>query len=373
MLHRISKDVWLATEGTCLANGNPHRVTVAQIAERLALSTTTVSLVLTGRGESHRLSRRTIERVQAAATEMGYRPNLVARQLTGKRSNAVGVLIATQAVADVRLIQAMELLAAERGIRFILGQAVGTPQRVREYLDDFRDRGVDAIISIFHNHPDFRDTVLPELAQFPNVIYYEKPDHADEATVAETWYVEPDYYRVGELGVQYLLDRGRERIALVLNNRAFSYAKHRYRAYVETLRAAGYDEQQQRVWIMDEQPGVRWTDPFTEPLALAAVDELVVTKDADGLVAVNDLYAARLIRALRRRGRRVPDDVAVIGCDNLEFAPLLEPPLTTLDLRGPELAQAMMELLFVRLEGGTLPPNERQRVILPDLIVRETA
>ena len=240
----------------------------------------------------------------------------------------------------------MELLAAERGIRFILGQAVGTPHRVREYLDDFRDRGVDAIISIFHNHPDFRDTVLPELARFPNVIYYEKPDHADEATVAETWYVEPDYYRVGELGVQYLLNRGRERIALVLNNRAFSYARHRYRAYVETLRAAGHDERQQRVWIMDEQPGVRWTDPFTEALALAAVDELVVRKGADGLVAVNDLYAARLMRALHRRGRRVPDDVAVIGCDNLEFAPLLEPPLTTLDLAGADPGLAAAEAAY---------------------------
>jgi DNA-binding LacI/PurR family transcriptional regulator len=356
-----------------LANGISHRVTVAEIAERLALSPTTVSLALSGRGERHRIPRRTIDRVQRAAQDMGYRPNLVARQLAGKRSNAIGVLISTEAVADVRLIQAMELLAAEHGIRFIVGQAVRTQEGVKEYLDDFRDRGVDGIFSIFHNHPRFRDVVLPELAKFENVVYFEKPGHADEATAAEAWFVEPDYYRAGQLGVQYLLDRGRERIGLVLNNRAFSYAVHRYQAYADTLKINGRHEGSELAWIMDEQPGVRWTDPFTEELALRAIDDLVGDKGADALVVVNDLYAARVMRALHQRGLRVPADVAIVGCDNLEFAPLLEPPLTTLDLHGPELAQAMMDLMLSRLDGKMLTRTERQRVIAPDLVVRQTA
>jgi DNA-binding LacI/PurR family transcriptional regulator len=332
-----------------------------------------VSLVLNGRGESHRIPTSTIARVTAAARKFEYHPNLVARQLAGKRSNAVGVLISTEAVADVRFIQAMELLAARRGLRFIIGQAVDTRERVKEYLDDFRDRGVDGVISIFHNHPDFRDVVLPELAQFRNVVYYEKPDHADDAAVAAAWYVEPDYYEIGRLGVQYLLDHGRRRIGLVLNNRVFSYAIHRHRAYADALRAARPARRAPLVWIMGEQAQVRWTDPFTDKLALKAVDELVIDQRADGLVVVNDLYAAKLIRALRQRGKRVPDDVAVIGCDNLDFSSALEPPLTTFDLRGPELAQAMMELVFSQLDGKTLPRKERQRVITPDLVVRESA
>lgn len=355
-----------------MANETPHRVTVAEIAQRLALSPTTVSLSLSGRGERHRIPLQTIERVRVAARDMGYRPNLVARQLAGMRSNAIGVLISTEAVADVSLIQAMELLAAKRGLRFIVGHAVGTQGRVKEYLDDFRGRGVDGVISIFHNHPEFRDVVLPELARFQDVVYYERPDHADEATAAGAWYVEPDYYRVGQLGVQHLLERGRQRIALMLNNRAFSYAVHRYRAYVETLTEAGRYPGDALTWIMDEQPGVRWTDPFTDELALRVVDDLVVKNGADGLVVVNDSYAARLIRALHQRGRRVPADVAVIGCDNLEFGPLLEPPLTTIDLHGTKLARAMMDLMFARLDGKTLTQEERQRVMAPDLVVRET-
>src|SRR5512146_2933778 len=108
-----------------MASGQAKKVTAEEIATRLKLSPTTVSLVLNGRGRAHRIPDRTAERVLAAAKELHYRPNLVARQLAGKRSNSVGVLISTEAVADTRMIQAMEMRASERGIRFIVGHAVG--------------------------------------------------------------------------------------------------------------------------------------------------------------------------------------------------------------------------------------------------------
>ncbi len=78
------------------------------------------------------------------------------------------------------------------------------------------------------------------------------------------------------------------------------------------------------------------------------------------------------MRALRLRGRRVPGDVAIIGCDHLEFGPALEPPLTTIDLGGQALVDAMMHLVFSQLDGRRLPRAERQRIIAPELIVRES-
>ncbi len=348
-------------------------VTVAGLARQLGLSRATVSLVLNGRAEAHRIPKKTIDRVSKAAQRLNYRPNLAARQLAGKRSNAIGVLISTEATADVRYVQAMELLAAERGIRFVIGQAVGTGERVKEYLDDFRSRGVDGIISIFHNHPDFADVALPELEGCPNVVYYEMPAYLDKRAAAAAWYVEPDYYQIGSLGVQHLLNNGRRRVAELLNNRTFSYAVHRHRAYVETLKAANCKPDDNLIWIMDEQPGVRWTDAFTDELALQAVDKLVVQGGADGIVVVNDLYAARLIRALKLRGHRVPQDVAVVGCDNLELGELVDPQLTTFDLCGTMLVEAIMTLVFARLDGKQLPRSERQLVIPPQLIIRGTA
>lgn len=346
--------------------------TSEQIASQLNLSRTTVSLVLNGRGEKHRISPDTISRVMAAAKEANYVPNLVARQLAGKRSNAVGVLITTAAIADVRMIQMMEIMAAEHGIRFIIGHAVGVQERVREYLQDFRSRGVDALVSVFHNHPDYRDVVLPELARFRKVVFYEQPDFNGTPPAEVPCCVEPDFRKVGRLGVQHLLDRGRRRIGLVFNDLAFSYAVQRHRAYQETLAASGVRVEDDLVWIMDHQPGLTWTDAFTNEKAMAAVEELVVRRGADGIVAVNDTYAARIILALRRHGRRVPEDVAVVGCDNLELGSLIEPTLTTIDLGLEDLARAQIEMLFKLVEQGTVPANERTVVVQPRLVVRES-
>ena len=112
----------------------------------------------------------------------------------------------------------MEILAAERGVRFIIGHAVGTQEQVKEYLEDFRARGVDAIIALFHNHPDYADDGDVRTGRFKHVVYYEKPSGP---TGDDACYVTADFYEVGRLGVQHLIDRGRKRIALLLNDLSF--------------------------------------------------------------------------------------------------------------------------------------------------------
>jgi LacI family transcriptional regulator len=346
------------------------KVTISSIARRLGVSETTVSLVLAGRGEHHRISRSTILRVQRAARDMGYRPNLVARQLAGKKCNVVGVLINTEAVADVRLIQAMEMAAAERGMRFIVGHAVRTREQVKEYLDDFEDRRVDGIISIFHNHPDYSDTVVSELARFANVIFFEKPPGARGAQAS---YVEPDHYEVGRVATRHLIERGCQRVGLVYNNLVFPYAISRRQGYETALLDAGREVDDGLIWVLDHQPGHRWTDPFTPELARHAMEQVVVTHGADGIVVINDLYAARLLTTLREMRRRVPDDVALIGCDNLEFGTLIDPPLTTIWVRVDLQAEAVINMLFEQLENGFVARERHAILIPPELIIRGTS
>ncbi len=377
----------------------PRRARGAQIARQLGLSPATVSLVLNGRADEYGIATTTARSVRDEAKRMNYQPSIVARQLAGKRSNAVGVLINTEAIADPRLIQKMEVIAARRGIRFIVGHAVSTHEQVKEYLNDFHARGVDAVISFFHDHPDYGQVILQELAQFERVIYYEKPQGVSTEQ-EEVCYVAPDCYEVGRLGVRHLLERGRKRIALVLNDLLFTYARMRHQAYGDTLRAAaaekgtgsirakrrapiaGRSGQSRKldrpsfsplVWVMDQQPGAHWMEPFTAERALQVVDELVVRRKADAIVAVNDTFAARIVAALRRRGRRVPDDVAVVGCDNLELATMIDPSLTTIDLRLDDLAEAMTNMLFDLLDHGAVPEDRRAVRIEPVLIQRESS
>jgi len=356
-----------------VTKSNVRKVTGAQVAARLGLSTATVSLVLSGRSERYGISKSTVDRVKAEVERMDYRPNVAARQLLGKRSGAVGVLINTKAMADPRLIQKMEMLAAERDIRFIVGHAVSTSERVKDYLDDFCARGVDGLIAIFHNHPDYRETVARELSRFEHVVYYERPSGASvDSTVFDACYVQPDFCEAGRLAVQHLIERGHRRVALVLDTMVFPYGEAWRRGYENALLAAGQPVEDRLMWVMDQRLSVPWTDPFTAERALRAVDEMVIEGGADGVVTCRDSHASRIMAALRQRGRRVPDDVAVVGCGDLEIGTMIEPQLTTVDLGVDELAGATVGLLFELIDRGSVPEERRAVVVRPELIVRSS-
>ena len=267
----------------------------------------------------------------------------------------------------------METTAAERGIRFIVGHAVGTRERVLDYLDDFRARGVDAIVSIFHSHPEYSSIIEPELLRFPNVVFYERPADWPEESSKPPCYVEADFPAVGRISVEHLIQRGRRRIGLMLTNVAFPYAVHRRTTHMQTLAAHGLAADDSLLWILDQRTNARWMDPFTPELAARVVQDLIIEQGTDAIVVVNDMYAARLMTAIRRSGRRIPDDVAIVGCDNADIAELVDPALTTIDLNVEAIAQAMTSMLLELLESGEVPPQRKAVVIPPTLVARASA
>jgi DNA-binding LacI/PurR family transcriptional regulator len=364
----------MAHKGGVLRRSNDPRVTISSMARRLSLSPTTVATAINGSASRYGISEATVARVKAEAARLNYRPNAAARQLTGKRSNTVGVLITTDALADPRLIQRMEILAAERGIRFLVGHVVSGPARAKDYLDDFHGRGIDAVISIFHNHPDYQEIVRRELSRFERVVYYERPAgdlRAGAADVAPC-YVQPDFYEAGRLAVQHLVDRGRRRIGLALDNVLFPYGEAWKSAYRDVLQAAGLPVEDGLFWVMDRRMPVRGIEPLTTEAAARAVDDLVLAGGADAVVTCRDSDALRIMAALHRRGRRVPDDVALVGCDNAEVGTCVEPQLTTVDLRVDDLARAVVEILFQMLDDDAVPQEHRAAIIKPELIVRQS-
>ena len=319
-------------------------MTAAELAKELNLSRTTVSAVLNGRAERYGLAAKTVDKVLNGARRYNYRPDPVARQLAGMRSNVVGILV-NSAVVDPRLIEKMEVLAAERQLRFIVGHALDRADgtKIREYIEDFRSRRVDALISFHHNNGPYRDLVLAELRKMERVLYYEKPDLA----IADPWFVEVDTYEVGRLPTRHLIDRGCQRIGLIaLDEALFPRLAPRRRGYADALRDAGLAHGEELVWRVDRQRSLRWIEPPTEQEARAIVEQLVVRGRADGIVTVNDLYAARMMQALKRMGLRVPVDVALVGGDNMDVGTLVEPEITTVDVQIDALAQAAVNQLF---------------------------
>ena len=323
-------------------------MTAAKLAKELNVSRTTVSLVLNGRAKRYGLSPETVERVLEGARRFNYYPDPVARQLVGMRSNVVGILATSSKLVDPRLIEKMEVRAAEKHLRFIVGYATTDVANIRQYIRDFRSRRVEAIIAFSHNHPAYRGRLLDELQRDTGrVLYYEKPI----ARVRDPWYVEVDYYEMGRLAAQHLIDQGRRRIGLIgLDESTFPVLRERRRGFEDALREAGLPTRG-LFWQVDEKRSLNWSEPPGEQDAQQVVDELVVRQKCDGIFAVNDLYVARMTNVLRRLGRRVPDDVALVGADNMDIGTLVEPQITTVDVRIDALAEATVGLLFEMLHG----------------------
>jgi len=356
-------------------------MTAAKLAKALNLSRTTVSLVLNGRAERYGLSRQTVEKVISGAKRLNYQPDPVARQLAGMRSNVVGILVSSACVVDPRLIERMEILAAERQLRFIVGHAIGDAAKVKEYLQDFRARRVDALVSFHHNHPSYEGAVLDELRQMEQVLYYEKP----AARMPNAWYVEVDYDEMGRAAARRFIASGRRRVGLVgLSETIYPVLRRRRLGFQRALREAGLAHGPELVWRVDERRSLRWNEAPTQAEAEAVIDELVARQRCDAIFAVNDLFAARLVAALRRAGRTVPGDVAIIGADNMDISTLIDPQITTIDVQIDDLARATVGLLFEMLgrrdEGpaaagapAAARSSSRGITVKPQLVVRESA
>lgn len=171
------------------------------------------------------------------------------------------------------------------------------------------------------------------------------------------------------MACRHLWERGRRRVALVLNDQAENdpLMHDRLRGYQLALADAALQS--------DTLPRVVWhgdgTFPPTAELADQAVAALVAAR-ADAVVASNDVWAIALAKSLRRRGMRVPEEMAVVGFDNLDAAELFDPSLTSIDQNNPAFAAAAIELLLRTLEQGSLPPSRRRVLVEPRLIVRES-
>jgi DNA-binding LacI/PurR family transcriptional regulator len=174
-----------------------------------------------------------------------------------------------------------------------------------------------------------------------------------------TDYVDADNAGGGEAAVRHLVAAGRRCLATVAGPLDMSAGIDRLRGYVDATRAAGMLAASDRVMQGD----------FTEAAGYRAMKLLLdETPEIDGVFIASDLMGVGALRALRELGRRVPDDVAVVGFDDAPLAPYTDPPLTTVRQPVVLLGQEMVRLLLCRLSE---PPGDPKAIILPtELVVR---
>ncbi|MFI6902379.1 LacI family DNA-binding transcriptional regulator [Nonomuraea sp. NPDC050394] len=323
--------------------------TINTIAERAGVSIASVSRVLNGLPTR----QETIRKVLAAAEELGYVRNAVARSLKSRRTNQVAFAMADIGnpvyLAMVRQIQPV-LKAA--GYRLVLHSTDAIAADEIDVLHSLGERYVDGLIMSPLRVTDAHLETL-KAARAPVVIIGSVPD----GTRVDN--VRADSRTGVRLALDHLHALGRRRIALVNGPLDTVPGASRGAAYAEALEELGlpYDEGLVEIGDFYRVDGAR---------AVAAL--LARRPDLDALMCANDLIALGALDVLRAAGRRVPEDVAVVGMDDTELAAASYPSLTSVSLGSAERGKAAVDLLLDRLQRGDREP--RLVTVAPRLVVR---
>ncbi len=307
-------------------------VTIKDIAERVGVSVTTISRVLNNRGYlSDKLKRKVFE----AMEEMDYQPNELARSLSRKKSHVIGLI-----VPDIshpffaQIAKHIEYYAYKQGYKLMLCNSLLNKKKEKEYIELLRASQVDGIIMGSHTMSveDYRLIRLPLVT-------------LDRRISDAVPYVSSDNYQGGMLATRLLLDKGCRKIAYLSGSLQLNLlAKRRHDAFIEQVRARGVEHV------------VRQTDlnGFKYKEYEGLVRELFREHpDIDGVFASSDLLALEVIKECRRLGRKVPEQVKVVGYDGIQLVGADD--VTTIEQPIKEMGKLLIGRLVQQMAGEEAP------------------
>jgi LacI family transcriptional regulator len=333
-------------------------VTLHDVARELGITHVTVHNALNGKG---RMSAELRERVQNTARELGYRPHPLARGLRQGRAHALGVVVYQlhSRLAPPQLA-GVEEAAQERGYNIVVAAHQQQPERALAILRDMTARRLDGVVSI-----SSISTLQPGLAQklpelgLPYIFSFHEPPAglaADGVTVEQ----EGGAYQA----TKHLLSLGRRKLAFISGPTT---------RMATVLRLAGFRRAHAELGLEPDESRIILAGDFEVEDGVWAAEELLRrAPDSDAVFAAADLLAAPVMRALRRSGRRMPEDVAVIGFDDLPVSAGLDPALSTVRMPLHEIGRRCANRLIDRIEssGDWEPRVERLEC---ELVLRESA
>jgi len=327
--------------------------TLADVAQAAGVNISTVSRALRGAYGIHRDTRR---KVREAAERLGYRPNRVARGLATGRSHSLGLI-----VSDIRnpyfaeVARGAEDAACRAGYDVVLCNSDLDPAKQMRYVRSLLEKRVDGLL--MNSVADLGRPEQQELAAsgLPIVLLNLTPGVRAFSTVTG------DNLAGGRLAGAYLLKLGHRVIAHLTGPRRHGNLAARARGFLQAVQAArtGADPV-----VVHGDHTYRGGYALTRTL-------LARRPDVTAIFAGNDAVAFGAIRAILEAGRSVPEDLSVVGFDNVELACVIRPPLTTVHQPKYEIGQAAVEILL-RQAGGKKPTPPEHHVLGVELIERQS-
>lgn len=326
-------------------------VTMAEVAARAGVTKQTVSNVVSGK----KVRPETLAKVNAAIAELGYKPNLVARSLRTGTTATVGLFVPSVANPFYsEVVEEVENVLVRHGYNLLLATTRDDPDYTRAHLENLAARSVDALLAAGDKGVE-RQLPMLAAAGFPVVLFAWEGDPPTMLPV-----VSIDYEYAGFLAGRHLRDLGHENVAVIAD------LPHAPR--VAGLRRAFAAD---GLTIDDRKVFTRTSDDAAGGHA-AACAALEADPGLTAIFATHDVLAVGAIEAVTRSGRRVPEDVSIVGFDDISQVGRIRPALTTVAFPKREMAQHTVELLLRAVDSGR-PPTNAVSLLRPTLIVRDSS
>ena len=326
-------------------------ITLKAVAQHLGLTPGTVSAVLNDSPSARSIPQETKNRIHAAAKELDYRPNFFARTLRNKRTYTIGVI--AEEIGDSyssAIISGIEQYLRQRNYFFLTVVHRHDPVLLSRYSQMLSERGVEGIITV--------DTTVNDAPLLPTVAV------AGHKKLKGVTNIVLDHEHAAVLALNHLKELGHKHVAFMKGNPISSDSKERWDAIGCVAARIGLNiDPELTVQIDADDPTPMLGYPFTKQL-------LARQKPFTALFAYNDISAIGAIRAIQEQGLRVPQDISVIGFDDIPGAAFNNPSLTTVRQPLNRMGEVAAQSLLERIEGKKEYPNEI--AIEPELVVRES-
>ena len=335
--------------GTPPQPGQP--ISLRTLGEYLNLSPATISLVLNNAPGVRSIPQETRDRVTEAAAKFDYRPSFYARSLRKRQTFTVGVLVPELSDSyTTQVLSGVEEFLIEEGYFYLTASHRRKPDLIEEYPRLLMDRSVEGFILI--------DTILEKSLSLPVVVV------AGHRKIEGVTNVVLDQRRAAELALRHLYQLGHRKIAFMRGGSHSSDADDRWNHLMTVARDL-------KLTVLPELCIQLQLRVSTPELGLAPTDELINRgSDFTALVCFNDIAAIGAIRALMNNRLRVPEDVSVVGFDDIQFAAFHNPSLTTIRQPLHEMGAVAARILLQRIRGQATFPDVVP--IHPELIIRES-
>jgi len=333
----------------------PKRVTLKVLAEYLNLSPTTVSVVLTNSPLAHTIAKPTQDRIWEAVRKFQYRPNLFARYLHTKRTFSIAVLVPD--IGDefsAMLISGVETSLAAAKFNYFVESHRFAPEQIENSPDTLMDRQVEG--TIFINTPLRKQMPVPVVAI------------SDITNAPGVTRIVIDNYQAVLLGLLHLKDLGHRRIAFMKGPEHNGDTEARWTAILSAAAEIGLDVRPELTASLG-----RYFEASEKSMMQrgyeAAIMLLERTRDFTALLAFNDGSAIGAIRAIQDLGLSVPNNVSVVGIDDIQASAFTCPRLTTIRQPLKLMGSLAAATLLQRIQGEAVP---EETVVAPELVVRES-